>query len=129
MYTESMEKEREKSEEERLAELGIEPVEEGAPIPKEIKTFLERAETEPETGGGEQSQLAPPPPGGSAGPLPGVIPVASGPKQVSLAAFSPRRVHHLLHYHVSQAARWLGEQIKRIIKIRLRRAGAGTTAN
>ncbi len=123
-----MEKEREKSEEERLAELGIKPVEEGAPIPEEIKTFLEKVETEPENGGEEQSQPAPALARKSgAGPLPGVIPVASGPKQVSLAAFSPRRVHNLLHHHVSQAARWLGEQVKRIIKIRLRRAGAGET--
>ncbi len=111
-----------------MRELGIKKVEEIGSVPKGLETFLKEKEIEPKPGGGEQPKPGQPapPPAGPAGLPPGVTLTPTGPRPVSLAAYSPRRVHQLLRHHVSQAARWLGEQIKRILKMRLRRAAAET---
>ena len=110
-----MDKEREAplaKEQQELEELGIKLPEE-AKVPPEVKSFLQKVEKEPETKAGEQPSPAPP--------------AAATPTDNKVEAVdidvTPQKLHLLLRHHAGNAARWLGEQIRRILKMRLHRGG------
>jgi len=112
-----MQEERLKPEQRKqLEDLGITVPSEAA-IPPEVESFLREVEKEPEPMAREQPAASLP----SAPPAP----VADSAPTIKV---TPRRLHQLLTHHAGNAARWLGEQIKRILKMRLRRGEISSDA-
>ncbi len=96
-----------------LEKFGIKFPEE-AEVPLKVKSFLQKVEEEPEIKAGEQPAAASLPP----------TPPAAGIQEADID-ITPKKLHRLLRYHAGNAARWLGEQVRRILKIRLRRGEVG----